>query len=370
MATKIARAGWTDPRRAYQRCRAGLNKRSIIFAQRALLRSYDPHLKRLIIFITPGWNEPRGGVRSIVSIYEETKKLHRLHQSKALLCTIADDELRLKYTWFKNRHYILQLADVMNYFSELEEMLIHVPECYIDRFVAMAKAELMDTLRRIPALRFNILLQNIDLIQDQDVEALKSLGPTTCTTAHQRYSTVETRASLGVPLHHLSVCGGAAQYRYVRYRKKEGLMIVSADEHPEKKRILDTIAANNPHLVVRVIQGIKYTEYLRLVGKAKWCLTFGEGLDHYFIETVFCGGVSFAVYNDRFFTPEFKTLETVYDNLQQLEEKISTDLLRLDHESVFVPYQKRQFEIVSNIYKHAEYCRNVGEFYRGNYSFP
>jgi hypothetical protein len=59
----------------------------------------------------------------------------------------------------------------------------------------------------------------------------------------------------------------------------------------------------------------------RCVSPAKWSLTFGEGLDGYFAATIFSGGNSLAVFNERFFTPAFATMQTV----NALDEPIAYD---------------------------------------------
>jgi len=46
----------------------------------------------------------------------------------------------------------------------------------------------------------------------------------------------------------------------------------------------------------------------------------GEGLDFTHFETVFSGGVAFAVYNSRFFTDAFASLETVYHRVTVAHE--------------------------------------------------
>jgi len=53
-------------------------------------------------------------------------------------------------------------------------------------------------------------------------------------------------------------------------------------------------------LSVQIIRNLTYDQYKSLVSRAKWALTFGEGLDGYFIEPVFSGAIAFAVYNEQF----------------------------------------------------------------------
>jgi hypothetical protein len=55
-----------------------------------------------------------------------------------------------------------------------------------------------------------------------------------------------------------------------------------------------------------------YQEYKATISKAKWALTFGEGLDGYFVEPIFSGDSSFSVYNPSFFIEDSWSLRTVY----------------------------------------------------------
>jgi len=84
-----------------------------------------------------------------------------------------------------------------------------------------------------------------------------------------------------------------------------------------------------------VIKNLSYKEYKRTIGRAKWAVTFGEGLDGYFVETIFSGGISFAVYNDHFFPDEFKQLPTVFESYQEMELALPTMLEQLDDEPIY-----------------------------------
>lgn len=112
-------------------------------------------------------------------------------------------------------------------------------------------------------------------------------------------------------------------------------MIVSHDDHPLKQQVLRQIAQAFPALRIEVIREISFENYLKLIRRAKWSLTFGEGLDGYFADQVFSGGVSFAVFNNRFFTPPFAKLEAVYPTWEILMDKIVADLIRLDEPKAY-----------------------------------
>ena len=104
--------------------------------------------------------------------------------------------------------------------------------------------------------------------------------------------------------------------------------------------------------------------------RAKWSLTFGEGLDSYFSDPVFSGGVSFAVFNERFFTPEFANLQTVYPSWDVLMEKITTDMRRLDEPVIYKKCWKQAWDILNELYSTERFRENLRAFYRGEYTFP
>ena len=145
-------------------------------------------------------------------------------------------------------------------------------------------------------------------------------------------------------------------------------MVVSPDPHPEKEAILGLIAEHFPQLRMQIIRNLSYEDYKQLISKAKWALTFGEGLDGYFVETIFSGGVSLAVYNTSFFTPDFETLPTVYASYETLSQRVISDLKKLDNDLNFKNYQEEQYQICSGHYNYKNYTQNVASFYSTYFS--
>jgi uncharacterized protein (DUF3084 family) len=107
-----------------------------------------------------------------------------------------------------------------------------------------------------------------------------------------------------------------------------------------------------------------------LIAKAKWSLTFGEGLDGYFVEMALTGGVPFAVYNDRFFPPEFRDLPTVYDTWPDLQIFIVKDIPNLDHDALYHAAGEPIRKELNHLYDRERYRENVRLFYEEQYSVP
>lgn len=339
--------------------------------QKKLLReTYPAVAKTLIIFVNTSDDMVNGGVLAICAHYEETVKMRRIHGAETVLATPPDKRLLLKYTRFKNNNYIFGFSSVLSYFQALESVMIHIPEYMADSFLKDMSAADLARLRRIKYIHFNIMLQNIKGLRFmKTIRRLEELGRVTCTTAHEKYSTIELRREVGVPVHLLSIRGDPKAYNRRGYFEKDDLMIVSPDEHPVKAEVLRLLGEQLPKLKIRIISNLTYEEYKRLVEKAKWALTFGEGLDGYFTETIFSGGISFSVYNSAFFTEDFQALPTVYDSYDSLIRDISADIKRLDEEGAYAEYQERQFAICSAKYSYDKYFENLELFYKGVYTY-
>ncbi len=342
--------------------------------QHEMLRdSYSPNLMKLIVILTPGWNGISGGILSETALYEETIKLKPIHDSETLMCIIPGESPLLRYTLFLNRNYLFDFEDALSYFKNLDSLLVHIPEYAVSKFIRGLTEKDYARLARIRSFHLNILLQNFELFEKNvsptDVDHIRKLGKLTCTTAHERYSTQKVRDKLGSPLHRLSVYLSPEQYERKNYKDKENLIIVSPDPHPKRIQVLRLLADQIPQLKIQIVKNLPYENFKKLISRAKWALTFGEGLDGYFIETIFSGGISFAVYNPTFFTEDFQKLETVYESYDALQKRICADLSQLDNKKSYVSYQNKQFELCRKYYSHKDYIKNVEAFYRGDYTF-
>jgi SAM-dependent methyltransferase len=350
---------------------ATLSKAETVPPRPALTREIARGARRLIIFLTPGYEDRRGGgMLSIAAIYQASAALSELHGAKVALCAVpGDDPLFLKYTWFENDNYLLDLNALLRSCTDLEHLQLHIPEYAVNRVARWLDAVSSSLLRNIGTIHLNVMLQNIDQIEGQDIGELKRFGTVTVTTGHEAYGNAQIRKALGAPLHKLGIWIGAELYDRRAYRDKEPILVVSHDEHPLKEQVLGQIARSLPQLQIRIVHNISYEEYKALISRAKWSLTFGEGLDGYFAETVFSGGNSFAVYNDRFFTPAFAALETVYSSWEMLSERITVDLQRLDESTAYDRCWRQTYELLTKLYSTDRFRENLRAFYRGEYSF-
>jgi len=324
--------------------------------------------ERLIMFLSPSTDLKNGGILSIASLCEESSKLSSIHHAAVVMCTIPGDPPLLKYRWFPNNNYLLDADAVIRHCLALKFLMIHVPEFVINRVADWLESK--RGLALADKVYINVLLQNIDLIADQKVDRLASFGAVTCTTAHEAYSTQQTRDRLGVTLHRMSVYVSPEQYRRTGYEAKENILILSPDAHPLREEVLRRIRVRHPHLRTQVVQNLTYTAYKDLISRAKWALTFGEGLDGYFAEPIFSGGVAFAVFNERFFTPEFASVKVIYRSWEELMRCLPDDIDTLDNPIEYTATWRQPYELLCQMYNSKIYRENLRRFYRGDYSYP
>lgn len=334
------------------------------------LRSVNFRTRRLIVFLTPGCDAPSGGPLAINGQYRESVKLRDIHHAKVVLCTVPGDPWLPKYTWFDNDSYILELERVLARCGQLEHLLIHIPEYAVNQVSDWARRNSETLTAKAKEIHFNVLLQNIDLIEGQRLADLQRFGKVTCTTAHDSYTSLEYREALGVPLHKLGCYNDLSFFPRTDYHKKASILMVSPDPDPRKAEILEHLAKALPELTIQVVENLHYEEYKKLIRRAKWSLTFGEGMDSYFNDLFSSGGVGFAVFNDRFFPQRFAALETVYASWDELKARIVSDIKRLDEPAAYKRCSQSGYDILIDIINADKFLENLRNFYRGEYTLP
>lgn len=330
-------------------------------------------IKKLIIFLVEGadWftgiDNISGGILSIASIYEETIKLKDIHDSDVIMATLPDSHLLFKHTQFPNTIPVFRYKQLLK-FTNLESLIVHIPEY---RF----SEKLVDQIRKTflylerSKVHLNILNQNIDLMPVPEViEIAKKEGYfVTQTTAHEQYSTEKIRNKYGIPLHKFSVYATPEKYSFTHFSQKENLILISPDEGSFKDSILAKLEYRLPDYKIKIIKNISYSNYLLLVQKAKFTITFGEGLDFYFIETVFSGGIAFAEFNTNFFTSDFHNMEGIFNSYEEMEKLIVEKIKLFDSSLKFKEVNDAQFRACHKIYNRTSYVENLKNFYKKNY---
>jgi hypothetical protein len=119
-----------------------------------------------------------------------------------------------------------------------------------------------------------------------------------------------------------------------------------------------------------VIQNIPFGDYLKLEREAKWSLTFGEGMDAYFLGVFLRGGIGFAVYNEDFFTPEYQRMHTVYPSFAALQSSIVEDIKLLDSKSAMESCNSQLRQVIAGVWGPDKTKDALESFYRGQFTYP
>ncbi|HTW97291.1 MAG TPA: hypothetical protein VMD59_00860, partial [Acidimicrobiales bacterium] len=327
--------------------------------------------RRLILFIIPPGKAINGGILSIFSLCAESRALYDIHRARVALCTLPGTA---SYQWndlFPNDEYVYAFDDLLESIKSLQYLQIHVPE-----ICSMAFCDALDKYRfvfdNIEDLSVNILNQNIRLMPPP-VEVARWFSLTsnvTQTTAHLRYTTQSLADAYFLQTHHLSVYIDPTQYVKTPYESKDDLIVLSPDLVAERDQIVSRIAASFPRYRFVTVEGMKYEDYKRLVSRAKFTITFGEGFDGYFIETFLSGGVAFAVYNDEFFpSREYSTYPNVYANYSDLLDHVTLDMHRFDNNAMYTSIVSKNSHFITQLYDHATYRRKLASFYQGDFAY-
>jgi glycosyltransferase involved in cell wall biosynthesis len=336
-----------------------------------IVAMYPRDTAKLIVFIVPPTDYSGGGVLSINSIARVTRDLEDIHGAKVMIATEPSINTFADYTAFEAAFPIFRFEQLREHFDALEEILIHIPETYVTDFLAKISPGSLAWLQSIEKRRVNILNQNIFLLQPvQITRYLRRFVPDlTMTIAHSKYCVKQLRSSYDMPVHFLST-SNLIEYDHRDYADKDELLVYSEDYNPYKENILDHIAKAFPGLEMIEIKNMTYPEYLETISRAKWMITFGEGVDGYFLESCRCGAVAFSVFNFDFFDERFDGLSTVYSDYSAMYNNIVEDMRRLDNPEDFTALSELLIATDAKIYDHNEYKENIRQYYLGNYTLP
>lgn len=349
-----------------------LRRPAVTSRQRSALRSEDPaSVQKLILFLVPCQEFFAGGILSIFSLYRLSRSMEAIHGARVLMCYFPGEACTdYRYRKFDNDVIIYPFEMVLRACRNLTEIVLHIP-CYaLSYIVSQQGVQFFVRLQQRCTVKLNILNQGMtpDI---RVIQLLKEVVPSlTCTSAHPSYCTPEQRRNWGVPLHHLPPWFYPDDAPYQPFETKRDLLIVSPDNCPDREAILGTIAAALPGLEIKVIQDTPFDEYVALEKQAKWSLTFGEGMDAYFFGTFLRGGIGFAVYNDFFFTDNYRGFKTVYPSYDALHQCIVNDIKSLDSKERLEDYNSQVRPLLHATWGPNQTRLALESFYRGALTLP
>lgn len=282
----------------------------------------------LVLFFTASIDDCNGGVMSIANLAATSRRL--LPGATVLMTTYPGDPTVVKNTTFPNDEMILRFPLICR-IAHPKKLILHIPEMDADSFYEMLSPVQREWIRAVPDCQINILNQNISYMRPRAdwAELFELTKNVTQTTAHQKYTTQEMCNKYGIPLHRFGTCGDRSQWPFLPFAEKENLIVFSPDSNEYEPKVRELIRKELPKYRIEVVHDLTFTEYLELVARARFVLTFGEGMDGYFSEPPSVGTVSMAVYNERYF-PDIRwlDLENVYASYQELLSRIVFDIRR------------------------------------------
>lgn len=210
-----------------------------------------------------------------------------------------------------------------------QKLLLNIPESFLADFVDNLDDEAIAWLSSVPYLCINILNQADELMPSAyyiEIARLICANKLTITAAHQRYCTKEKEKFYQCPIYLLTPF--LPEFDLTTFDKKEKIIIFSPDKNKHKNSIVSHLKEKLPNFKFVTITKMKFEDYKKLISKAMFTITFGEGYDGYFIEPVLSGSISFAVYNDLYFPKNICKLDTLYSSWSELNENIALDIVK------------------------------------------
>lgn len=252
--------------------------------------------------------------------------------------TVIQSGLPLDYAIIENPffEYSVQPISFRYLINEIrpKKLLLNIPEVFLGNFIDDLNDNDISWLQSILDFRINILNQSDKLMPSKYyIEKARELctNNLTITAAHQRYCTKEKEKIYQCPIHLLTPF--LPDFDFKTYEYKEKIIIFSPDVNTFKESIKNQLKQKLPDFKFITISKMKLDEYKKLISKAMFTITFGEGYDGYFIEPALSGSITFAVYNDLYFPKNLGKLDTLYSSWDELQEHIIEDIIDYSNNS-------------------------------------
>ncbi len=348
------------------------NKQKVLDAIK-IQNSYDlsniKNTKKLIVFFIPPKNDINGGIMSIFSICKYSREI--CPDAQCVITTFPSKVTYERNTFFKNDEKIYRWEQIVNNAKNVKELIIHIPEYFSDKFSTALTNKDFKFLKQIENVQINILNQNIELMPEPEkIKGLyKITNNVTQTIAHDRYATQEVCDKWQIPTHFLSVHIDTSGYRSYAFEEKQKIIVLSPDEAPYKEAIVKKLKQELPDFKLITVENMPFDEYMDLIAKAYFTISFGEGFDGYFNQPQAVRGLGMAVYNSDFFPDEsWLELKNVYKSPADMENNIVNDIKELSaNKELYYSLINKMNEKLSTLYGEDLFKRNLEKFYKEEY---
>lgn len=326
--------------------------------------------QKLIVFLIPNIKMMTGGIQSIYSICKYSREI-----CPDALCLISTHPGKFTYShndFFKNDEQIFRWEQIVENAKNAREIIVHVPEYFAGKFYKSLKKADIKFLKSAENLQINILNQNIELMPAPEKirDLFKLTNNITQTIGHHRYATQEVCNKWKIPTHFLSVHIDLSGYKPYPFEEKEKIIVLSPDNAPYKEAVIEKLKNELPDFKLVTVENMTFDEYMDLIARAYFVISFGEGFDAYFIQPVFVGTLGIAMYNNRFFPDEsWKEFGNVYEN--------STDFIYdlISNLKSFIGNQEYYYSLIDkmsdkfkNLYNEKYFIENLKKFYNQDYN--
>lgn len=328
--------------------------------------------KKMVLFLTPSQVKICGGVMSIYSLCETSRELNQ--DSLTIISTYPNDE----YTYanndkFLNNEKIYRFSQIVDNCKNLDELIIHIPDYYSKRFYKDLKRKDVRFLKSIKNLHLNIMNQNIAIMPEpQKLKKLCKLTDNiTQTIAHDRYATQEICNKWQIPSHLFSAMWDMTKYTKRDFNEKEKIIVLSPDGHENKDEIVDRLKQEFTDWKFITVENLTFSEYMDLISRAFFTITFGEGFDGYFLQPAIVNSVGIAAYNDEFFPDRSWTkLDNVFENYEDMAKNIVNFIREYSqNHQKYSELSSLNQKMQDEIYNYEQYKDNLKRFYEKKYDF-
>lgn len=327
--------------------------------------------RKIILFLTPGRIKVNGGVMSIFSLCQASRTI--MQDFFCCIATYPNDFTYVINDKFYNNERILRFEQIVKNANKVEEMILHIPEYYAGDFYNNLNKQDIDFLTSVPNLQINILNQNIELMPSPEkLQDLYNLTKNiTQTLAHNKYATQEVCNKWKIPTHLFSVNIDISKYKKFTFEEKEKVIALSPDYNEHRKQIVEILKNELPDWEIVTINNLSFSQYMDLIGRSFFTITFGEGMDGYFNQPIYVGGLGMAVYNRNFFPDEtWSELKNVYSSYAEMGKRICEDIKKLSSDKeLYCKTIQKQLEKLNKIYTSGKYMSNIERFYKKEYDF-
>jgi len=322
------------------------------------LASNLANAKTLYIFFNVARDVIGGGMLSINRFAKRTHELTKNDPSKQVaISNVPLLNEAVKHTQFEPFAEQIDFRLIVEQ-CRAEDIHMFIPEVFAIEFEAQLNQLQRKWIYSRKSVNITILNQNTDLMPPADLlqQCFSSLpAKLNISTAHKSYCTQRLASQYCLPVKQLTPYLPAITQ--IKKNRKENIIMVSPDQIERgsdgltRDEVIKLLAEALPEYRFVMVQNLTVDLYLELASIAMFSITFGEGLDGYFIEPILSGGVSFAVFNSAFFPKEMADCPTLYNSWANLIAKIKPRIQYLaDNDDAYESLSSELQEIIRRQY--------------------